>query len=57
MLVSLAVDESNFVLFSFTARPILRAFSANLENSTVTARSLLPMMSTSSDYARGMILL
>ena len=31
MLVSLAVDKSNYVLFSFTARPILRASSTSLE--------------------------
>ena len=51
-LVSLAVAKRYFVLFSFTARPILRAFSANLENATATSRSLLPMLSTSSAYAR-----
>ena len=31
MLVSLAVDKRNFVLLSFTARPILRTSSAYLE--------------------------
>ena len=43
---SLALDDKrNFVLLSFTARPILPTFSANLENATAVSRSLA--------YARG----
>ena len=54
MVVSLAVVKRNFVLLSFTARPILRAY---LEKAASTSQILLPMMSTLSAYARGMILL